>query len=117
MATRFADVRGLRLAYAEWADADASRTVVLVHGLGSSRLYLDPRVEAIGRSLFHIDAEGRVARRLKIPNHLGILRSLWEQRPGELLPRVRCPMLLLPARQPSDPSDMQATKATNVERV
>jgi pimeloyl-ACP methyl ester carboxylesterase len=244
MSTGFADVRGLRLAFEEWGAADASRTLVLVHGLGSSRhiwdlvvpelasryrvlapdqrghgeseqpatgydfpnvvadldrfldavgaiepvvlvghswgasvvlhyavehphrtagivlldgglgspgerstweetlarltppdidglrwddlrqrmsrsngLYVDPRVEAIGRSLFHIDAEGRVARRLTIPNHLRILRSLWEQRPGELLPRVRCPMLLLPARQPSDTSEMQAMKATNVERA
>src|SRR5207245_2937658 len=64
-----------------------------------------------------IDAEGHIARRLTIPNHLRILRSMWEQRPAELLPQVRCPLLLLPARQSSDTSDMQTAKTANVERA
>lgn len=80
-------------------------------------VYQDPRVEAIGRSLFHVDAEGRVARRLKIPNHLRILRALWEQRPAELLPRVQCPVRLLPARQASEASDWQANKTASIERA
>ncbi len=80
-------------------------------------VYRDPRVEAIGRSLFHIDAEGRIARRLKIPNHLKILRAMWEQRPAELLPRVQCPVLILPARQSSDASEWQANKRASVERA
>jgi pimeloyl-ACP methyl ester carboxylesterase len=80
-------------------------------------VYHDPRVEAIGRSLFHIDEEGRVARRLAIPNHLKILRALWEQRPASLLPRVPCPVLLLPARQSSDASEWQASKAASIQRA
>jgi pimeloyl-ACP methyl ester carboxylesterase len=80
-------------------------------------VFQDPRVEAIGRSLFHVDAEGVVARRLKIPNHLRILRALWEQRPAELLPLLSCPVLILPARQPSEASDWAAVKVANVERA
>src|SRR6185437_12491413 len=79
-------------------------------------VYRDPRVEAIGRSLFHIDAEGRIARRLKIPNHLRILRALWEQRPAELLPRVQCPVLLLPARQATEDPEWSASKAATIQR-
>jgi pimeloyl-ACP methyl ester carboxylesterase len=45
-------------------------------------LAADPRVEAITRSLFHIGPDGRIQRRLRIPNHLRILRALWEERPG-----------------------------------
>jgi pimeloyl-ACP methyl ester carboxylesterase len=80
-------------------------------------VFQDPRVEAIGRSLFHIDAEGRVARRLKIPNHLRILRALWEQRPAELLPVLACPVLVLPARQASEASEWAAAKIVNVDRA
>jgi pimeloyl-ACP methyl ester carboxylesterase len=80
-------------------------------------LYNDPRVAAIGRSLFHIDATGRVFRRLKIPNHLKIVRALWEQRPAELLRRLECPLLVLPARQASDAPEMATNKANAVQRV
>jgi pimeloyl-ACP methyl ester carboxylesterase len=77
----------------------------------------DPRVEAVSRSLFDIDAEGRIRRRFRIPNHLKIVRALWEQRPAELLPRLRCPLLVLPARQSSDPPEARAAKAEAIARV
>jgi len=80
-------------------------------------LYSDPRVAAIGRSLFRFDDEGRLYRRLTIPNHLRILRSLWEQRPAELLPRLECPLLVLPARQASDAPEMADIKAVNVQHA
>jgi pimeloyl-ACP methyl ester carboxylesterase len=79
--------------------------------------YRDPRAEAVGRSLFHIDSDGRISRRLKIPNHLRILRSLWEQRPAELLPLLQCPVLLLPARQSSDQPEWQSNKKSAIERA
>jgi pimeloyl-ACP methyl ester carboxylesterase len=77
----------------------------------------DPRVEAISRSLFHVDADGRIQRRFRIPNHLKIVRALWEQRPAELLPSLRCPLLVLPARQSSDPPEARASKAEAIARV
>ena len=58
--------------------------------------YSQERSEAVGRSLFHVDAEGRVTRRFRIPNHMQVVRALWEQRPAELLPQLKCPVLILP---------------------
>jgi len=79
--------------------------------------YVDPRVEAVGRSLFHVDAAGRVLRRFRIPNHMQVVRALWEQRPSELLPQLRCPVLLLPARRSADAPELRAARAAGVERA
>ncbi len=82
--------------------------------------YADSRAEAVGRSLFRIDDEGRVTRRFRIPNHMRVVRALWEQRPAELLPRVQCPVLLLPARQSAnsaEASQMSTTKAAGIARA
>jgi pimeloyl-ACP methyl ester carboxylesterase len=85
--------------------------------LRNNRAFSDPRVEAVGRSLVHIDQDGRIARRFRVPNHMQVVRALWEQRPAGLLPRVECPLLILPARQSSDAPDASANKRTNVERA
>jgi len=79
--------------------------------------YVDPRAEAVGRSLFHVDAEGRVLRRFRIPNHMQVVRALWEQRPAELLPRVNCPALILPSRQASDAPEARTSKVASAERA
>ena len=79
--------------------------------------YADPRAEAVGRSLFNVDPEGRVTRRFRIPNHMQVVRALWEQRPAELLPQVRCPVLIVPARQASDAPDMQVDKSASIDRA
>ena len=79
--------------------------------------FADPRTEAVGRSLFRVDADGRVTRRFRISNHMQVVRALWEQRPAELRPRVRCPILILPTRHSSDSPDMQASKAAAVQRA
>lgn len=79
--------------------------------------YADPRAEAVGRSLFHVDSEGRVKRRFRVPNHMQVVRALWEQRPAELLPLVHCPVLLLPARQSSDASEWASAKAAASRRA
>ncbi|HEY3061080.1 MAG TPA: alpha/beta hydrolase, partial [Chloroflexota bacterium] len=99
------DIDGMR-----WADL--RRRMSARNGM-----YEDPRVEAVGRSLFNFDADGRIYRRLKIPNHLRILRALWEQRPAELLPQVRAPLLLLPARQSADAGDWSDAKARSIQRA
>jgi len=46
-----------------------------------------------------------------------VVRALWEQRPAELLPRVECPLLILPARQLAESSEMAANKAAAVARA
>jgi pimeloyl-ACP methyl ester carboxylesterase len=83
----------------------------------SNAAYADQRSETVGRSLFRIDAAGRVTRRFRIPNHMQVVRALWEQRPAELLASVDCPVLILPARQSTEPSDMSSAKAVGVKRA
>jgi pimeloyl-ACP methyl ester carboxylesterase len=110
-----------------WAETEARLTPPDIDGLAWAELhgrmarnngaYVDPRVEAVGRSLFHVDADGRVSRRFRIPNHMQVVRALWEQRPAELLPRLECPVLILPARQASDAPDWLASKVANVQRA
>ena len=46
-----------------------------------------------------------------------VVRALWEQRPDELLPLVKCPLLVMPARQDSDASDWASAKAAAIARV
>jgi pimeloyl-ACP methyl ester carboxylesterase len=84
---------------------------------GNNGAYAQSRAEAVGRSLFHIDAEGRVKRRFRVPNHMQVVRAMWEQRPAELLARVQCPLLILPARQTSEPTEMNSAKAAGVARA
>lgn len=79
--------------------------------------YHDPRSEVMGRSMFRIDDQGRVERRFHIPNHMQVVRALWEQRPAELLERVGCPVLILPARRPTDEPSFTANKAAAAARA
>jgi pimeloyl-ACP methyl ester carboxylesterase len=46
--------------------------------------------------------DGTLERRLSIPRHMKILRSMWDDPPGHDLPRVAAPALLLPACGSSD---------------
>jgi pimeloyl-ACP methyl ester carboxylesterase len=46
--------------------------------------------------------DGRIYRRLSIPNHMKIARAIFGQRPSEILSEVRCPVLVVPAlREPA----------------
>jgi pimeloyl-ACP methyl ester carboxylesterase len=85
--------------------------------LRSNGAYADARAEAVGRSLFNVDSAGRVMRRFRIPNHMRVVRAMWEQRPAELLAQIRCPILILPARQSAEASEMNAAKAAAVARA
>jgi pimeloyl-ACP methyl ester carboxylesterase len=79
--------------------------------------YSDPRAEAVGHSLFHVGEDGRVTRRFRIPNHMQVVRAMWEQRPAGLLPRLTCPILILPARRATDDQGMLANKANAAQRA
>lgn len=52
-------------------------------------------VEAV-MACFEETGDGRAVARLTFENHLAILRSMWEQRPAELLKDLSVPVLLLP---------------------
>lgn len=56
-----------------------------------------PFVEEIILHNFEIQHDNTIRPRLSYANHMRILRALWEQRPGEYFPLVRCPVLILPA--------------------
>jgi pimeloyl-ACP methyl ester carboxylesterase len=64
-----------------------------------------PRIEAVLRSLVHVDRDGRIRPRLSRANHLRILRALWEQDTLELLRRVRVPTLVIAVRTPAGTPD------------
>jgi alpha-beta hydrolase superfamily lysophospholipase len=46
---------------------------------------------------FETLADGTIRRWLAIPNHMKILRAMWEQRPLELYPQVTAPVLICAA--------------------
>jgi pimeloyl-ACP methyl ester carboxylesterase len=66
--------------------------------------------EAIGQAVLgHFEPlpDGRVRPWLRREHHMQILRALWEHRPSQLWERLRCPVLLVPARQ-EDPDGQRA---------
>ena len=46
---------------------------------------------------FRVDAGGKLERRLPIPEHMQILRSMWDDPPQPYYPDVHVPVLLVPA--------------------
>lgn len=48
--------------------------------------------------LYNFDVrDDKIYRRLSIRNHMKIARAIFNQRPSELLPRIECPVLIIPA--------------------
>ena len=48
---------------------------------------------------FRLGEDGTIRPRLSRANHMQVVRALWEQRPSELCPRVRCPVLFVAAER------------------
>lgn len=46
---------------------------------------------------FRVDNHGRLSRRLPIPEHMQIVRSMWDDPPSRYHPRIHVPVLLVPA--------------------
>ncbi len=46
---------------------------------------------------FRTEPDGRLSRRLPIPQHLQILRSMWDDPPSRHYPAIKVPTLLMPA--------------------
>ena len=64
----------------------------------------NPHVQDIVLANFNTLEDGTIASRLSRENHLRIIEALWDHKPSELYPKVRCPVLLMPARQKGDAS-------------
>ncbi len=58
-----------------------------------------------------ITPDGRVERRLPIPRHMRIVRSMWDDPPWHDYPAIAAPVLLIPAI-PSDPVAAQRRRVT-----
>jgi pimeloyl-ACP methyl ester carboxylesterase len=60
---------------------------------------------------FSVQEDDTIRRRLPIPRHMLIARALYDQKPSELFPRLRCPALLCPAIAPP-PHDERTAQFT-----
>ena len=69
-------------------------TVIRQHG---------PGAEEIIMANFETLDDGTMRAKLSRDNHLRIIRALWEHHPPQLYPQVSCPVLMMPARQLSNP--------------
>lgn len=101
---------------ADWTLEDAKRemapplwTGVTIEAfrarLRSRSIAMDnPHIEDIVLANFEVQDDGTIASRLSRENHFRIIEALWDHKPSELYPNVRCPVLLMPARQKGDDS-------------
>lgn len=74
-----------------------------------------PEAEAIIMENFAVDAEDRIAPHLTYDNHLQVVRAMWEQRPSQLIARVACPILIVPA-DPPPPLDERTAQWVEAKR-
>lgn len=65
-----------------------------------------PQVEDIVLACFEVLPDNTIRARLRRRNHLQVIEALWTHKPSQLYPRVRCPVLLMPARQSGNESAM-----------
>jgi pimeloyl-ACP methyl ester carboxylesterase len=56
-------------------------------------------IEAALLGNFEVTEAGTIRPRLSRANHMQVVRALWEQRPSELCPNVRCPVLFVAAER------------------
>ncbi len=63
-----------------------------------------------------VRADGHLERRLPIDKHMMILRSMWNEPPGQFHPLITVPALLLPAMGPDEPKAARVTAAAELIR-
>ena len=66
---------------------------------------------------FEVRSDGTVAPWLTLDRHLKILRSMWESRAQELYPKVKVPVLLLPAESPGMPAEWLQSQRESTEQA
>ncbi|HEU0240460.1 MAG TPA: alpha/beta hydrolase [Micromonosporaceae bacterium] len=69
----------------------------------------DAAIDATAANLVELP-DGTIRRRLSIPHHMQIVRSMWEDPPAADYPRVHIPVLLMPAL-PADPGAADTRRA------
>jgi pimeloyl-ACP methyl ester carboxylesterase len=63
---------------------------------GNHRDWADWAIDATVANL-RVNGSGRLERRLPVPQHMSILRSMWDDPPSRHFPAITAPALLLPA--------------------
>jgi len=58
-----------------------------------------PQLAAIRMSIFEIKDDNTVRARLSRENHMRLIEACWDHHPSQLYSRVKCPVLLMPARR------------------
>ena len=59
---------------------------------------MTPQVRQALEANFEELANGNIKARLSRTNHMAVIEAFWNQKPSDLYHRVRCPVLLMPAR-------------------
>ncbi len=81
--------------------------------------FMTEQIEEIVLANFEVLADGTIRARLSRDNHIRIIEALWDHHPPDLYPEVSCPVLVMPARQQSDPAtaDRRETREKSVASV
>ncbi len=67
---------------------------------------------------FHVLDDGTIQSNLRRENHLRIIDALWDHKPGDLYPRLKCATLMLPARQATpDAMDRRFRREESIARA
>ncbi len=74
-------------------------------------------VERIVLYNFEVQPDQTIRPHLSYEHHMKILRALWEQRPSALYPRIKCPVLLLPAQMQATSADERAFRDSKRQAV
>ena len=74
---------------------------------GNQARMMTPRVEEAILANFAVLEDNTIRPQLSRENHIRIIEALWDHHPPQLYPRLECPVLILPARQRSNPAEME----------
>ena len=88
----------------QWAD------LIAEHGKPAEEIIL---------ANFETLEDGTLRAKLSRDNHLRIIRALWEHHPPQLYGQVPCPVLMMPARQLSNPAaaERAVSRAENIAKA
>lgn len=79
-----------------------------------------PETGDLALSVYKVDAQGFVQRRLDTTNHMQIAHAIWALTPAELFPQLECPVLLvvpLPPGMVQQPDAWQVEKRRQVQQA
>ena len=84
---------------------------------GNLAPYMTPAIEKVLAANFYVTPEGFARPNLSRENHMKVVRALWEHKPSQLFPRVRCPALILPCRRDAPNPSRTGHQERLVERA